>query len=265
MRRELTAREITSYRENGFLAVADFLSTAELAHWRRVVDEAINLVEQPEGSSPTVFTQRMNLRRVSDRARSLVADPAVGRLAASLEGLDAVRIYLDQALVKEPYAGPTSYHQDAPWWAFDSRHACTFWVALDDSTSENGCMYFVPGSHRLDLAYRSASVGSGLGAIFDASPSAAALQPVAAPLPAGGCSIHNARIIHGAGVNMTHGRRRAMTIAYMPDGVRYNGQRDERSQDAAYLDTLAVGDVFGNDEHNPIVYKVDAMSTTRVG
>lgn len=256
MRHDLTAREIADYRQNGFLVVDDFLSPSELADWRRVIDEVMDsdLAQQPDGSSAAVFTQRMNLRRVSGEVELLVGDSRIGRLVAALEGVDGVRIYLDQALVKEPYGAPTSYHLDAPWWAFDSEHACTVWVALDDSTLENGCLYFVPGSHRLGLDYQSVSVGTGLGAVFLANPSAAALHPTATPILAGGCTIHNARTIHGAGGNMTHGRRRAMTVAYMPDGVRFNGQRDERSQGAAYLDTLTVGDLLQNDEQNPLVY-----------
>ena len=102
-------------------------------------------------NSAKVFTQRMNLRRTSAAVKELVEDPGVGRLIADLEGVDAVRIYLDQAVVKEPYGSPSQYHLDLPWWPFHSSHACTVWVALDDATLENGCLYFVPGSHHLGL------------------------------------------------------------------------------------------------------------------
>ncbi|MDQ3576204.1 MAG: phytanoyl-CoA dioxygenase family protein [Actinomycetota bacterium] len=130
--------------------VADFLSPAELARWRDVVDTAIaqDLVRQPAGSNPKVYTERMNLRWVSATVKELVEGPRIGELVADLEGIDAVRICLDQALVKEPYSLPTRYHLDLPWWTFESDHACTIWVALDDATVENGCLHFVPGSHR---------------------------------------------------------------------------------------------------------------------
>jgi len=255
MRDGLTAEEIDHYGADGFLVIADLLDEAELAHWRHVVDAAIDgdLAQQPDGSNPEVFTQRMNLRRVSAAVKSLVEDPGIAHLVADLEGIDAVRIYTDQALVKEPYSLPTSYHLDLPWWAFESDHACTIWVALDDATTANGCLYFVPGSHRLGLAYRSPSVGADLGGIFTAHPEAAGRVPVAAAIPAGGCTFHNARTIHGAGVNMTPGRRRALTAAFMPDGVRYDGTPDVRSQ-GDRLDTLSAGDLLPDDLHNPIVY-----------
>ena len=59
-----------------------------------------------------------------------------------------LRIWTDQALVKEPYGNPTGYHLDVPFWSFSSPDAITIWLALDDATLENGCLYYVPGSHK---------------------------------------------------------------------------------------------------------------------
>ncbi|MDQ3450087.1 MAG: phytanoyl-CoA dioxygenase family protein [Actinomycetota bacterium] len=254
MRSGFTEQEIVDYRGNGFLSVPDFLSPAELAHWREVVDAAAaEAHRQPSGrNSEKAFTQRMHLRRTSAEVQKLVEDPDVGRLVAELEGVSAVRLYLDQALVKEPYGSPTQYHLDLPWWSFSSPHACTIWVALDDSTLENGCLYFVPGSHRLGLTTMG-DLGPDLGALFTAHPEAA-MRPTPSPLPAGGCSFHNGQTIHGAGANMTPGRRRAMTIAFMPADVRFNGRRDVGVLGDQYLDTLTEGDHLANDELNPLVY-----------
>ena len=263
MRSLLSEEEIAEYRTNGFLVVDELLSASELAGWRDAVDTAIaqDLVKPPADSAAArarVFDQRMNLRLVSAAMRPLVEDRAIGELVAKLEGVDAVRVYLDQALVKEPYGAPTQFHQDLPWWPFHSDHACTIWIALDDATVQNGCLYFVPGSNRLDITYRS-DLGSQLGAIFDDNPEVTR-APLPGAIPAGGCTFHNARTIHGAGANMTPGRRRAMTVAFMPDGVRYNGTRDLRALGAEYLDTLAVGDLFQNDELNPLVYAGEGSS-----
>lgn len=100
--------------------------------------------------------------------------------------------------------------------------------------------------------YRS-DLGPDVGAIFRAHPEIER-PPVPCPLPAGGCTFHNARTVHGAGTNMTSGRRRAMTVAFMPDRVRFNGRRDVRALGEEYLDTLGNGDLLQNDEQNPVVY-----------
>ncbi len=123
----------------------------------------------------------MHLRRESEALAGLVLDPRIGSLVAELEGIDAVRLYLDQALIKEPYGVPTQYHLDIPWWGFSSPHACTIWVALDDSTLQNGCLYFVPGSHKMRLD-SAVDLGPDLGALFAAHPDAARMPtPVRCP------------------------------------------------------------------------------------
>jgi phytanoyl-CoA hydroxylase len=254
MRSSFTKQEIAEYRSNGFLAVPDFLSPDELAHWREIVDAAVASVGVGNSgrNSEKVFAQRMHLRRTSTAVRQLVEDPRIGRLVTELEGIDAVRLYLDQALIKLPYGEPTQYHVDMPWWGFDSPHACTIWVALDDSTVENGCLYFVPASHRLRLA-TAGDLGPDLGALFAAHPEAGT-PATPCPLPAGGCSFHNGHTIHGAGANMTPGRRRALSTAFMPDGVRFNGHRDVQVLGDDYLATLNEGDRLQNDELNPVIY-----------
>ena len=71
-------------------------------------------------------------------------------------------------------------------------------------------------------------------------------------MKAGDCSFHNALLPHGAGANMTPGRRRAMTCAYMPDGEIFNGQKNVLPD--AYIQELNVGDLLENDEFNPLIY-----------
>ncbi len=132
----------------------DFLTEAELAHWRDVVDAA---AADEHAQAGTLKQSRLHPAHAATAGRArtckqLVEDPRIGRLAAELEGLDALRIFLDQALVKEPYGSADAIsRRTCRGVSFDSPHACTIWVALDDATLENGCLYFVPGSHVLGL------------------------------------------------------------------------------------------------------------------
>lgn len=94
-----------------------------------------------------VFTQRINLWQTDDCAKHLVMSAAqvLVKAACYLEGINAIRLWHDQALYKEPWANATSWHVDVPYWSFDSEHAISIWVALDDATLANGCMHFIPG------------------------------------------------------------------------------------------------------------------------
>ena len=68
---------------------------------------------------------------------------------------------------------------------------------------------------------------------------------------AGDASFHNGLTAHGAGLNMTLGRRAAMSCAYMPDGSTFNGQQNILPDD--YFAALKIGDVLDNDAINPLV------------
>ena len=42
----------------------------------------------------------------------------------------------------------TPYHQDGEYWPIRPLATCTVWIAVDDATVENGCLRFIPGSHK---------------------------------------------------------------------------------------------------------------------
>jgi len=267
---EATEQQKRSYAEQGFLVVEGFLDDRELGEWRAAVGRAVEArgrqVVPPrsvaEDNSPAakseaqeyydrVFTQRLNLWQTDEDVRRLMLQPALGRWAADLAGVDGIRIWHDQALIKERYANPTAFHLDVPFWSFTSADAITIWVALDDATLQNGCLHYIPGSH-LARKFDNVEIGSYLGSLFDIYPEWADVPPVPCPVAAGGALFHNGLTFHGAGANLTPGRRRAMTCAYMPDGSVFNGIRNVLPPD--YFATLTVGQVLDNDAQNPLVY-----------
>ncbi len=266
MRHRLTAMEIASYRENGFVVLDGIFDEDEVRRWREALDVALAarrsrlpLHEREYGSFfqdvddyyDKVFTQKINLWMTSDAVRELVLDERLGAMAAELARVDGVRIWLDQALVKEAYANPTAFHIDAPFWSFHSDEALTFWIALSDATLQNGCLCYIPGSQKLKR-FDNAEIGKDLGSLFDVYPEWREIEPVPCPVRAGGVVVHNGLTAHGAGANMTPNRRFAMTIAYMPDGSTFNGQQDVLTREQ--VEALSVGDPLDDDRQNPLVF-----------
>jgi phytanoyl-CoA hydroxylase len=273
MRAHPSAQEKDFYRENGFLSVPEFLDGAELAAWREVVDAAIesrgkqrfsfasdqdaDIASQAQDSEEQkyydqVFTQRVNLWQTHEPLKDLLFEPDLGRFAGELADVSGLRIWHDQALVKESYANPTAFHLDVPYWSFTSADAITIWIALDDASTENGCLYYVPASHKAQK-FDNVGIGKELGALFEVYPEWRDVPAIPCPVPAGGAVLHNGLTFHGAGANMTPGRRRAMTCAYMPDGAVFNGQVNVLPPE--YLATISVGDVLDNERQNPLVYR----------
>jgi phytanoyl-CoA hydroxylase len=198
-----------------------------------------------------VFVQRVNLWMDNEPIRNLILDPRIGRMAARLAGVDGVRIWHDQALVKQPWANPTGWHLDNPYWSFHSRNAITIWVALDDATLENGCLWFLPGTHK-SATFDNVGIGPNIGDLFKVYPQWRTIKAAPAPMKAGSCSFHNALLAHGAGPNFTPGWRRAMTCAYMPDGSIFNGTQNILSKEQ--ITRLQIGDLLDDDAQSPLVY-----------
>lgn len=270
MKTELAAEQISFYRENGFIIIEDFLNPEELINWRTGVMEAVEErkgQKMPDKNVKTgeddginvdadyfknVFDQLLNLWQTNDRVKKLMLDERIGKLATDLSGADGIRIWHDQALIKRAWANPTSWHLDTPFWSFSDRKALSIWVALDDVTLENGCMFFIPGSYK-ETRFESPLIGKNVGDIFNFYPLFKNAKSVPAVMKAGSCSFHNGLTIHGAQANMTSGFRRAMTCAYMPDGSTFNGQPNILPE--SYLNTLKVGDLLNNNNQNPLIYK----------
>ena len=266
MRDTVSDEEVARYRRDGFVVLGGLLDGAALRRWREVFEAAaagrrsrLPLGDEEYGEFYSsveeyydrVFTQRMNCWMTSEAARTLVLDERLGRLAADLAGVDGVRLWLDQVLVKEPYANPTAFHLDVPYWSFSSDDALTFWIALSDATLQNGCMCYLPGSHLL-RRYDNIQIGREIGSLFDVYPEWREVEPTPCPVRAGDAVVHNGLTAHGAGANMTPRRRFAVTVAFMPDGSRFNGQQDMLP--GSYVQTLAVGDVLDDDRYNPLVF-----------
>jgi phytanoyl-CoA hydroxylase len=271
MKHELTEAQILSYQENGFLVIDDFLSPEELEDWRKTVTTAISeragkkmpgkdiKIGEDDGINKDadylgkVFDQLINLWQTNEGVKRLMLDERIGRMAAQLAQVDGIRIWHDQALFKRPWANPTAWHLDTPFWSFSDRKALSIWVALDDATLENGCLHFIPGSAHT-TTFDNVSIGKNMDSIFGIYPQLAGARAVAAPMKAGSCSFHNGLTVHGAGPNMTSGFRRAMTCAYMPDGNVYNGQPNVLPDE--YASRLKVGDKLDNEAQNPLIFRL---------
>src|ERR1700749_5073836 len=208
MNYQISVQQAAFFQQNGFVVIEDFLSPAELEHWRQAVTDAVrnrNGVKIPGTDIKTgesdginedaayygkVFDQLLNLWQTDEAVKELMLDERLGKMAADLAGADGIRIWHDQALIKKPWANPTSWHLDTPYWSFSDRRALSIWVALDDATYENGCLFFIPGSYH-NTTFENPGIGKNMGAIFTTYPQLKTAKSIAAPMKAGSCSFHN--------------------------------------------------------------------------
>jgi hypothetical protein len=260
MQTGLTNEQIQKYRRDGFLAIENFLDAGELQQWREVTDEAVGRRLEASGLTDNkaddyysqVFIQCIRLADTHAGMRELMFDSRLGEIAGTLAGVNGIRIWHDQALIKPPFGNPTAWHLDNPYWSFSSRDSISIWVALDDATLANGCMWYLPGTHKF-ARWDNAGIGQNMRDIFKYYPEWESIEAASVPVPAGSAVFHNGLTAHGAGANMTPRPRRAMTCAYMPDGSTFNGTRNILPEE--YFASLQIGDVLNNDKQNPLIWK----------
>jgi ectoine hydroxylase-related dioxygenase (phytanoyl-CoA dioxygenase family) len=124
-------------------------SAAELetigAEYDRLVTKEAQVLGNPEDG---VYPYRAMLNFRSPELKKLITDARLLELAVSVLGPD-VRFYWDQGINKSPGAGSEiAWHQDNGYQGGRTQEYLTCWLALDDSSLENGGLLAVPGSHR---------------------------------------------------------------------------------------------------------------------
>jgi ectoine hydroxylase-related dioxygenase (phytanoyl-CoA dioxygenase family) len=242
---------IAEFRDKGHTAVRGLASAAEVAAYRADIERvaADRAFEQrPLEERDTygkAFLQSCNLWVADDAVRRFVCAPRFARVAAALLGVERVRLYHDQALVKEAGGGATPWHQDQYYWPFDGDETITMWMPLIDIPPEIGSMTFASGSHELGYL--------GEYAISDESEREfqAMIEREALPLDthvglrAGDATFHAGWTLHSAGPNPTEIVRPVMTVIYYADGLRVaEPKRDAQRFDLmVWLPGLEPGDL----------------------
>jgi len=147
----------------------------------------------------------------SDFARGFCAHPVLAGLARDLIGPD-VRLYWDQSVYKQPNsAEPVLWHQDNGYTYVEPQSYLTCWIAITDATSENGCIWVMPGVHRRGtLAHRSMPIGEECWGDWSAA--------VAVPARAGSIVAFSSLTPHATKENVTGAVRKAYIVQYAADG-----------------------------------------------
>ena len=148
--------------------------------------------------------------------------PWLGR-ASQLLG-SGVRFWHDQLFVKPAHdGGVVAWHQDYSYWTRTQPMAhLTCWIGLDDSTIDNGCVHYVPGSHRWDLLPVTGLAGdmNAIRGILDEEQLSAFEGAVPVELSAGECVFHHPLMVHGSYENRSSQARRATVVNVFADGVK---------------------------------------------
>lgn len=161
--------------------------------------------------------------RITEGFHDIVWNPAFIRAASQLMGNVSVRFWHDQLFCKPArHGGVVAWHQDYSYWTCTKpMQHLTCWVGLDDATTENGCLYYVPGSHRWGLLERPCLAGDMNGLMeFLNEKQKADFKPVPIELKRGYATFHHPLLVHGSYENKSERSRRAFVLNVFADGTQ---------------------------------------------
>lgn len=147
--------------------------------------------------------------------REMAAHPPLVEAVESLIG-PGVSVYFSQIFFKAPEGGgPKPAHQDNFYFGPNEEDGVvTAWIALDDATLENGCLYYGQGSHLGPVYPHVAPPGEPFNLQLPVE--LVARQPMTpAPVRRGGVSFHHGNTFHQSAPNLSSRWRRACALHYV--------------------------------------------------
>lgn len=231
---KLSDEQVEFYREHGYLAGVQVLDDRQIDQLR---DELQPLTEASadvralfyeyhsnESADPSrVLFHALGAWRAAPGFHDILWNPAYLIPAYQLLG-GPVRFWHDQLFCKPAkHGGVVAWHQDYSYWIRTKPMAhLTCWIGLDDSTRDNGCVHYVPGSHNWTLLPITGLAGNmeAIREVLNPEQWEQFNHPVAVELKKGQCSFHHPLMVHGSFENRTDRPRRATVVNLMRDGVR---------------------------------------------
>ncbi len=228
----LSPEQVETFNEEGYLILEDVLTAQELArldtYVRRIATGETDFPDAGLEYEPGAQTRQMEtLRKINhcsvhdpffvDHAKH----PLLLAAAVDLLGPD-IKLFGDQLFMKPPGGIEKTYHQDSPYFSIEPMAMVTAWVAIDDVTEENGCMYVIPRSHKRGALDHSEAwmVGDRQDMkVPDAQMDLASERPII--MRAGSCSLHHSLLLHRSGANHSSTYRRGLATHYMTAASRW--------------------------------------------
>jgi len=160
----LSAEAAAFYREQGFVVVKNALSPDELEELK---EETVRICRGERGEIRGLDGKREGLsdeelirqylcihfpHKISPVMRSFIDRPAMAQALTALIGPN-VKCMQSMLFIKAAGKPGQAWHQDEFFIPTRDRSLAGGWIAMDDATVENGCLWAIPGSHRRGVLY----------------------------------------------------------------------------------------------------------------
>jgi ectoine hydroxylase-related dioxygenase (phytanoyl-CoA dioxygenase family) len=232
----LTDDQVAHFHENGYLSGIKLLDEKQVERLRQELEEVMdpdhpahelfyefhsNESEDPDA----VLFHSLGHWRITPGFHDVLWNPAFVMAAHQLLEHKPVRFWHDQLFCKPAkHGGVVAWHQDYSYWTRTiAMQHLTCWTGLDDATKENGCLHYVPKSHKWGLLDAPSLAGDMDGLMaYLTEEQKADFKPVAIELKKGYGAFHHPLLVHGSYENKSDMSRRAFVLNVFADGTVSN-------------------------------------------
>lgn len=225
-----SAAKLAHYRENGVLFPIRVLEPTEVERFRNAAEETYRALREaapPTAPGEQTIDMDGECHLHFEWAHSLCTHPKILDAVEKIIGPD-ILVHSSGIFSKPPGKRFISWHQDSNYWGLSQPRLVSAWVALTDSTVENGCLRVQPGTHLTILEHKEVHhednmLGTGL-TVKGGHDESKAVDLV---LRAGEMSLHHAHLLHGSNPNRSTGNRIGYAIRYLAaDVTQERGHHD---------------------------------------
>jgi len=228
--KSVSPEQLARFGEDGYVAFPGFLSADEVAEVRanleRFIRETVPTLPREHAfyedkSRPETLKQLQNLHTYDAFFGGLTIGGVFEDVASQLMREKAVAQNVQYFNKPAGVGQPTPVHQDGYYFKLEPCVAVTMWLALEKVDAENGCVRYLPGSHRRGM--RPHGRTTTLGFSQGISDYGEADERAEVPMPAepGDLLVHDALTIHRADGNHSPTRsRQALGFVYFGESAR---------------------------------------------
>ena len=232
----LTDEQVAHFHEYGYLAGIKLLEDDQIKVLRQQLTEVMDpkhpahhlfyeFHSNESEDSDSVLFHSLGQWRITSGFHDILWNPAFVMAAHQLLENKAVRFWHDQLFYKPAkHGGVVAWHQDYSYWTRTvAMQHLTCWTGLDDATTENGCLHYIPKSHKwgfLDAPSLAGDMNGLLKSLTEEQKKE--FKPVAIELKKGYGTFHHPLLVHGSYENQSEMSRRAFVINVFADGTASN-------------------------------------------
>ena len=233
-RYRLTQEQVEFFNQNGYLSGIRLLEEWQVDQLNEELKEIMDENHPGHGllyefhSNESVDPGRVIFHslghwRMTPGFHDILWNPAFVIAAFQLLGQKPVRFWHDQLFCKPAkHGGVVAWHQDYSYWTRSKpmQHLTT-WVGLDDATEENGCLRYIPGSHRWGFLGKPVLTGEmdGLKKYLDKDQQEELKRSIPIEMKRGYATFHHPLLVHGSFENSSDRSRRAFVLNVFADGT----------------------------------------------